>query len=90
MLQVSLFTEKYYRMLDAGGLGERFNPPVLKTGVRKRTVSSNLTPSAINQHKLLFYIVIKLIIFFGVQRGVQLKRGYPVYASLPTKYLSGF
>ena len=67
---------------DFGGLGERFNPPVLKTGVRQRTVSSNLTPSAINRNKTLFYIIIKLIIFFGVQRGVQLKRGYPVYPSL--------
>ena len=37
-----------------GGVGKRFNPPVLKTGVVQATVGSNPTPSATSpQHTKL-------------------------------------
>lgn len=53
-----------------GGVAERSNAPVLKTGVSQGTVSSNLTPSAFDMSRIYTGIVKK-----GAERGRTL--GYP-------------
>ena len=69
----------------SGGMGERFNPIVLKTIVPQGTVSSNLTPSATNTNSsnvLATFLI--LYGYLGILEVLKTVREIDYYCLIPT------